>query len=184
MPLPVAHGLVGASVVAAIHPSAAPDLRWKPLLWGAVLANAPDLDFLLEWGLHWSHVHRTFTHSLLFSLLVGGVIFWSLGRARWKEAVAYSGAYFSHLLLDFSATKVTEGVMLFWPVSTEQYRLGLLGLSEFREGFHTLDAFLASFVEVLGAALQELAIFLPVFLVAYTYGRARVPGFRFEEKAA
>jgi hypothetical protein len=48
VPLPVAHGLVGAGVVAALLPSAQPG-RWKWLAFGALLGIAPDFDYALNW---------------------------------------------------------------------------------------------------------------------------------------
>ena len=48
VPLPVAHGLVGASVVAALRPSNQPG-RWRWLALGAFLGIAPDFDFALNW---------------------------------------------------------------------------------------------------------------------------------------
>lgn len=47
MPLSIAHGLVGASIVGLIHPKA--NLKyWKPFLIGFILANSPDLDLIFS----------------------------------------------------------------------------------------------------------------------------------------
>jgi membrane-bound metal-dependent hydrolase YbcI (DUF457 family) len=129
MPLPVAHGLVGAGVVAALHPQ--PFRRaGLPLLVGAVLANCPDLDFGLVLLTHDRSWHRGFTHSLAFSLLltVTALVVW--GGARLREVLAYSACYTSHGLLDYSTTKFGDGVKLLWPLTRERYGLRLWGLSE------------------------------------------------------
>ncbi len=93
MPLPIAHGLVGASLVTLIHPNA--DLRnWKPLLIGFFLANSPDLDFAGSLLLGWHDFHRGFTHSLLFAALVSGLIFILLRQKNLLIPLAYSAAFF------------------------------------------------------------------------------------------
>ena len=48
MPLPIAHGLLGATVVAALRPSSEPRTV-KLLLTGALLAISPDFDYVLNW---------------------------------------------------------------------------------------------------------------------------------------
>ena len=129
MPLPFAHGLVGASVVAAVRPR--PErFRYAPLVVGAMLANCADLDFGLVLLTHDRTFHRGFTHSLPFAfalLLVALAVF---GRARAREALAYGLAYASHALLDYSTMKFGGGVELFWPFSSGRFGLGLVGLSE------------------------------------------------------
>ena len=71
MPLPVAHGLLGAAVAAAVsQPSRS--LRGKLLLTGALLGICPDFDYALNWlrisGGGW---HHGFTHSIVFASAVG-----------------------------------------------------------------------------------------------------------------
>src|SRR5256885_2289028 len=118
MPLPLAHGLVGATIVAAVHPEGR---QWKPLLLGAAIAISPDLDFGLLWGFGLRGVHRTFTHSLFTALAVTAVIWLIAGRRRWRAALAYGLALASHGVLDFLAAKGASGVMLLWPFSTQRF---------------------------------------------------------------
>lgn len=128
--MPVAHGLLGASLVAAVLPRTSPRRYALVLAAGALLANAADLDFCLVFALHSRAWHRGFTHSLAFALLVWLVLFVSLGRRRALKAAAYASAYASHAVLDFATTKLGGGVELLWPFSAERLALGWLGLSE------------------------------------------------------
>jgi len=128
MPLPVAHGLLGASLVAAIRPRTR--LYYLPLAAGALLANAADLDFGLVFVFHSRAWHRGLTHSFSFALLVCLLLFVSLGRRRARAAAAYGLAHASHAVLDFATTKFGGGVELLWPFSAERFALGWRGLSE------------------------------------------------------
>jgi membrane-bound metal-dependent hydrolase YbcI (DUF457 family) len=153
MPLPFAHGLVGASVVAALHPRPA-RRHFAPLVLGALLANCADMDFALVALAHDRSYHRGFTHSLAFALAVCVAMLLAFGRARVREALAYGLAYASHSLLDYSTTKFGGGLELLWPFSAERFGLGVVGLSE-------LPSLMPS-VGILKAALLELLIFAPL----------------------
>lgn len=167
MPLPFAHGLVGASVVAALHPRPARG-HFAPLALGAFLANCADLDFALVALAHDRSYHRGFTHSLAFSLALLLAALALFGRARAREALAYGLAYASHALLDFSTTKLGGGVQLLWPFSAGRFGLGLVGLSE-------LPSRLPPAV-VLKSLLLELLIFAPVLALAlWSRGLLRAP---------
>lgn len=121
MPLPIAHGLVGASVVAVALPAASPRKNWKPLLLGAAIAIVPDFDFFLPESLH-----RGLTHSLTFAAVASLICFLAAGLNRLRLAVGCAGAIFSHGLLDFATTKAMPGVELLWPFSTRRLGLGLI----------------------------------------------------------
>ena len=156
MPLPIAHGLVGASVVTLVHPNA--DLKhWKPLLLGFILANCPDLDFGFSFLLGWSGSHRGFTHSLLFAFLVAGGIFIVLRHQNWRIPSAYSAAFLSHPILDYLSAK-SGGVRLFIPFDNSPYGLGLISFSELSHGFVIMDLLYFSLIETL--------VFAPLFLLA------------------
>ncbi len=163
MPLPIAHGLLGASIVAAIHPHPAHS-RWRvPLFVGAFLANCPDADFLLVGAFHDKSWHRAFTHSLVFALVVGLLMLAYFGRSRLREAVAYGLAFASHGVLDFITTKFGGGVKLLWPFSQERFKLGVIGLSEIPSRLLP--------TEVLRALLIEFAIFAPLLLATLLVSR-------------
>jgi len=157
MPLPVAHGLVGASIIAVICPKHR-GRHLLPLLIGFLLANSPDLDFILVWTLHSGAWHRAFTHSFSFALVVSLVLLMFLGRSRVREVFAYGLAFMSHGVLDYLTTKKGGGVELLWPASAERLKFGLWGLSE-------VPSRMAA-TEILLAILVEFTIFAPLLLVS------------------
>ena len=163
MPLPVAHGLVGAAVVAALHPRPA---RFKrlPLVAGALLANCADLDFALVFLLHSKDWHRSFTHSVCFALALTVAAAAVAGRARLREVVAYGAAFASHCWLDFATTKAGGGLELLWPLTDARLGLRLWGLSEMPSRMTPGG--------VLKSLLLEAALFAPL-LLAVIYARKR-----------
>ncbi|HXG83721.1 MAG TPA: metal-dependent hydrolase [Pyrinomonadaceae bacterium] len=149
MPLPVAHGLLGASIVAAVLPAPVSARYFKPLLAGAFLANLADFDFLLVFVLHSKHWHRGFTHSIVFALLVGLLFVLYLGKRRLREAAAFGLAFASHCFLDFVTTKEGGGLELLFPFSGERFVGGWFGLSEMPSKlpvFGTLQALAIEFI--------------------------------------
>ncbi|MCA1616603.1 MAG: metal-dependent hydrolase [Acidobacteria bacterium] len=163
MPLPVAHGLVGAAVVAALHPRPG-RLRRLPLVAGALLANCADLDFALVFLLHSKDWHRSFTHSLFFALALTAAAAAVAGRSRLREVVAYGAAFASHCLLDYATTKAGGGLELLWPLSDARLGLRLWGLSEMPSRMPPGG--------VLKSLLLEAALFAPL-LFAALYARKR-----------
>jgi membrane-bound metal-dependent hydrolase YbcI (DUF457 family) len=153
MPLPLAHGLVGATIVAAVNKDIKTENLWQPILLGAALANAPDLDFFFD-------AHRMFTHSLAFALvfMAGAVLL--LGRSRLREALAYGLAFASHGLLDFVNTLNGNGVQILWPFSPLKYKLGLFGLFEIDDIFSVELLLRSSAIEVLLFAPFFVALWL------------------------
>ena len=156
MPLPVAHALVGASVVAAMQPERTSPRTYLQLLIAALLANAADLDFLLVYLEGSKTWHRAFTHSLVFSLFVIVVLALSLGRQKLKTSIAYGIAFGSHAVLDFVTTKEGSGIELFWPFSEKRVMLGWWGLSEWPS---RMTAW-----QIVQALAVEFALFSPVLL--------------------
>lgn len=155
MPLPIAHGLLGASIV-ALHPLPTRRRYSLPLLFGALFANAADIDFLLVFALHSKSWHRGFTHSVVFSLLVSMLTFLFLGKRRLKVALVYGLAFASHGLLDYVTSKDGGGVELLWPFPTERMKLGWWGLSEVPSNLPASGIVMALAV--------EFALFGPLFL--------------------
>jgi len=160
MPLPVAHGLLGASIVAALRPRSARVHYIIPLLIGALLANAADFDFLLAFALQSKGWHRGFSHSLVFALLFYVVLAFVLGRQRIKEAIAYGLAFTSHGILDYVTSRDGRGLQLLWPFSRDRLRLGWWGLSEVPSKLHWAEILQALAVEFVLFTLLLLAVML------------------------
>lgn len=160
MPLPIAHGLLGASIVAATLPDASPARNWKQLLLGAGLATCPDLDYVLA-----TSQHRGFTHSLIFASIIGIVFFTVWGAVNIRLAISCAAAVLSHALLDFTTTKAMPGVELLWPLSTRRFGLGLIDYYVITgiDPVYFLTRDVAT--DLLKAAKIELLIFVPVFLL-------------------
>lgn len=163
MPLPIAHALVGASVAAALHTRPDSQRYRVALISGAILANAPDLDFLLVFALHNRAWHRGFTHSLVFAGFACLLFVLTFGTRRLRDALAYGLAYASHCLLDFLTTRAGGGVELFWPFSAERPGLRWVGLSELPSRLPPLD--------VLKWLAVEFAIFAPLLLAVLYWRR-------------
>jgi membrane-bound metal-dependent hydrolase YbcI (DUF457 family) len=165
MPLPLAHGLVGATLPCAIAPRVDTTRAWWVAALGACFAIAPDVDFGFDVvGIPGGH--RGFTHSLTFSLAVGFVLLLWLGWARRREAVAYAAAVASHGLLDWATTRRGAGVELLWPLTDAYMRLGVVSFSEYPIGFAAR--------EVAFWLALEFAVFVPL-LLAVVWWRGRAP---------
>src|SRR5262249_20396440 len=125
MPLPIAHALMGASVVAALRSHGTLKRDWKLLLLGASLGVLPDFDYALSLvrvgGRGW---HHDFTHSILFAFLVGLVTAAVINHFSLRNVVAFFLAMLSHSMLDFLFTE-SGGVELLWPVSDKLFKFGL-----------------------------------------------------------
>jgi inner membrane protein len=167
MPLPVAHSLVGASIVAALHPRPFARRYLPPILLGVLLANAADLDFFLVLATHERGWHRGFTHSIAFALLVCVTFFLALGRERVREAAAYGLAFASHAFLDFATTREGGGLELLWPFTSERFGLRWWGLSELPSRLPPALVFKSLCI--------ELALFAPL-LLAVLLLRSKIVG--------
>ena len=172
MPLPVAHGLLGAALVAALHPRPR-RLRRLPLVAGALVANCADLDFALVFLFHSKDWHRAFTHSVFFALALTLAAAALLGRSRLREVLAYGAAFASHGLLDCATTKAGGGVELLWPLSGERLGLRLWGLSEIPSRMPPGG--------IWKSLLLEAALFTPLLLAALY---ARKPSVKTERGAS
>jgi membrane-bound metal-dependent hydrolase YbcI (DUF457 family) len=153
MPLPIAHSLLGASIVALVYPKAEKPI-WLPISLGAFLANAADFDFGLVLLLGSKEWHRGFSHSVLFAIIFCFLVFLAFRFKRIKESLAFSLAFVSHFLLDFVTTKIGDGIQLFWFFDTERFGLRLFSLSEYPSKM--------SANELITAVIVEFAIFTPI----------------------
>jgi membrane-bound metal-dependent hydrolase YbcI (DUF457 family) len=129
MPFPIAHGLLGASIVVAASPQPIRANRagLARLTLGALLGILPDLDYIGVWFLNVDEIwHRGFSHSLLVAIAVGSLLaLWDTKGSRLRWAVVYSAAMASHGLLD-ALVSVKSGVALLWPLTSHRFAAGLL----------------------------------------------------------
>ncbi len=173
MPSPIAHGFLGATIVAAALPNPA-NRYFRPLVLGALLANLADIDFLLVFAFHSKSWHRGFSHSIALALIVCLVFVVALGRRRIGEAVAYGLAFASHGILDYATAKEGGGVELLWPLSSDRLKFGWVGLSE-------LPSRLPA-IEIAKSLVVEFLIFMPllvlvIFLRKYAWkGASKMEG--------
>lgn len=96
----------------------------KALLWGAIGGTIPDLDVFVG-GFYDTvtelDIHRGFSHSILFSLLLAPVLGYLVHKlyqhkneANWKDwTLLFFWSLFTHPLLD---SFTTWGTQLFWPL--------------------------------------------------------------------
>ena len=87
-------------------------LPWFFLLFGAIL---PDVDLVIGWILN-LEIHRTFTHSIVFALVMGFAAFIWCTLLKEKNRTTITLALFFgiciHIFIDLISQR---GVMLFWP---------------------------------------------------------------------
>jgi len=114
----VGHTAVGAAIYLAGNRSCDRDVHWAlPVL--VLLSVLPDVDYILNWGLHIG-LHSRVSHSLVFSLVVSGLAWYCSVAIRRTTPHAPSLqaillASLSHPVLD-----VLVGVHplpLFWPLA-------------------------------------------------------------------
>lgn len=129
MPFPIAHALLGASIVIATSPQSIRASRAGAarLTLGALVGILPDLDFIGPWFLDLERTwHRGFSHSLLVAIVVGALLaLWDAKGFCLRWAIVYSAAMASHGLLD-ALLSVKGGVALLWPLTSHRFAAGLL----------------------------------------------------------
>jgi membrane-bound metal-dependent hydrolase YbcI (DUF457 family) len=169
MPLPLAHSLIGATLVEALLPPHAAH-RNRLIAFAACLAVLPDLDFLLVWLLHFDRDwHRGFTHSIAFALGCGGLMaITAWGRHRTRQVVLCTLALASHGLVDALTTIDGRGVQLLWPVSLTRFKAEILAPTELGM---PMDDVAQVLQYLLTATLIEAVILVPVFVAVLAIRR-------------
>ncbi len=94
----------------------------KALLWGAIAGTIPDLDIIARYltdTITATEIHRGFSHSIVFSLLMAPILGWLVSKIYKKENVGWKGwsllffwGLLTHPLLD---AFTTWGTQIFWP---------------------------------------------------------------------
>lgn len=163
MSFPVAHGLLGATVVAALTPDLSLKRDWGRLLLGAAVACLPDLDyFILIKLFHFQHSwHRGPTHSVTFALAVGTLAALLARGPFLRQALTFWAAAASHGILDLFNRY--DPVEILWPLTKTRYAFDVrpyYNYPQMRAERTPLE--LASMAKV---CLLEAAVFVPVFLL-------------------
>lgn len=165
MPLPIAHGLIGASLVAASRKGFTFRRDGLPVALGMLLGMAPDLDLFLSWGLGFgTKVHGGFSHSLVIALAAGAGLSIILKETSISRVLAYMAAAASHGLLDACTKKEFGGSAILWPFSNQKYKLGIFSNYEFypNPASQTWREMLEQAARI---GLQEFLIGMPLFLL-------------------
>ena len=181
MPSPIAHTLAGAAMAQLLVPSDRP----RPAVWfalGALAANAPDLDMVA--GVLVGRVnalHGMASHSIVATLGVAAISAVPASRSlggRMRVAALVLAAYGSHVFLDlFCGPPQRVGLPLFWPFSDATFMSPWLPFPGILHG--PPNGGLAQFVQELFTMANvktvgfELAVFLPVVMVAWLATRRR-----------
>lgn len=92
----------------------------KAMLYGAIAGTIPDLDVIANQftdTVTALHIHRGFTHSIVFSIVFGIALGWLVSRfEKYKDVKGWSWLFFAafvtHPMLD---SFTTWGTQLFWP---------------------------------------------------------------------
>lgn len=168
MALPIAHFAVAGGLTK--------QRSWPVLVFLATLSVAPDFDFLLVWLFKFptQEVHRTWSHSIPFALLVS--LLWPMIRPRFLKGVSaplFFAVLMSHGVIDLLCTldASDHGVMLLWPFSAARFGWPVLvplyllfADSPFSAGgalrFTLLELFLAAPLFLLARTLRRFSDYL------------------------
>ena len=95
----------------------------KAILWGAIGGTIPDLDVFLQFFLsdiHALYLHRSFSHSILFFVLISPILALLVQKIHKKCQVSFKEwtfyffmVTFTHAILD---SFTSWGTQLFWPM--------------------------------------------------------------------
>jgi membrane-bound metal-dependent hydrolase YbcI (DUF457 family) len=119
MPLALGHLAVGLLTNSALEKQET--TTRKSLFFLFLLANSPDIDIPISWlltGSPWPY-HRTFTHSVLFAVIVAGIFSNLFKLFPSFPKLSYKWCYFavmSHVVADYLFSP--WNVAFLWPLRT------------------------------------------------------------------
>jgi len=162
MPLPVAHGLVGATLKTSLSKSDQP-FSLRAIGLSVMLAICPDFDYALNFlRIGRGGWHHGFTHSIVFALAVGLVCWLILRDRRAGILFILCAIVASHSLLDYLFTE-SRGVALFWPITDHRYKLNWFNPINY--SWRT-SSMLAAATDLLKLCIFELLIYGPFLILA------------------
>lgn len=161
MAFPVAHGLLGATVI-VLTSKRGQKLNFERVALGAFLGVLPDFDYVLNWlnigGGGW---HHGFSHSLIFALIIGLIIAFIIKDFNARTIFGLSLATASHGILDFFITE-SKGIALFSPFTNYRFKLELFSPIDYRWADENKAQIILNILQIF---LIELIIFLPFLLI-------------------
>jgi membrane-bound metal-dependent hydrolase YbcI (DUF457 family) len=166
MPLPVGHGVIGASLFSAAQRNISFTKDGSIMLLCAGLAIIPDFDFLLTWIFNLPGWHRGFTHSIVFGVAIGLIAAFLAPTRNLNQQVGIVLASVSHAPLDALVTTSSgkaAGVELLWPLTDYRFRLGLFDYFSFKLD-PRFDPWADILTRLLKISLIELLVIGPLLL--------------------
>ncbi len=176
MSSPLGHGLVGSMIYTlAKKASFLPNNTIWLHIGFFLLASLPDLDFIpiLLWNLPKDDFHRTYSHSLIFAVLVG-ILLASLYQLIFKRHLKHlfwllPVVIATHGLMDACCLDLFPpcGVMYLWPFSKHYFYFNIphvYSVGSFQaQGYYTLEALSRTFFwEIIDfGGLYGLILLLP-----------------------
>jgi len=161
MAFPIAHGLLGATVL-ILTAGDGKEINYKRIALGAFLGVLPDFDYLLNFlkigGGGW---HHGFSHSLMFALITGLIIAFVIRDFNLKTIFGLSLATASHGILDFFITE-SKGIALLSPFTNYRFKLDLSSPIDYRWADESKAQIVFNILQI---CLIELIIFLPFLLI-------------------
>lgn len=161
MAFPIAHGLLGATVI-ILTAKDGKEINYKRIALGAFLGILPDFDYLLNYlkigGGGW---HHGFSHSFVFALIVGLIIAFAIKDFNLRTIFGLSLATASHGILDFFITE-SKGIALLSPFTNYRFKLDLFSPIDYRWAGENTAQIVFNILQI---SLIELIIFLPLLIV-------------------
>jgi len=127
MALPIAHATAGY-LLHRLDRRRSPFTGWPRALAFMVIANLPDVDFLVGFvagrpGAFHRGISHTVLAALAFGAGAGAFVAWRWRERWWRASLILAAVYASHLLID--ALTIDErgpaGAQFFWPLSNAYY---------------------------------------------------------------
>lgn len=179
MATPIGHALAGYAIYS--FSSVSQERKWvQPALMCAVMAMAPDFDFLPGFLVGSPALyHQELTHSVGFALMVGLLTTWLIRLPQTSFFATfniYFISYSSHLFIDFFGPdgRIPYGVPLLWPISHDYF---ISPVPVFLGMHHAASTYSSTSEWVLGifslynlpAIALEIAIVTPFVLLGIQY---------------
>lgn len=179
MPSPIAHTLAAYTTLVSLEPSLVSNREKNSLALGSafVFGSLADADFIVAHFTTATYLHHHyFSHSIPFVLAFTAFCWIALKLLRRPSPAKWAGlfgaAYASHLLLDYLTEdgSFPYGIPLLWPMTSQHFVAPVTIFYSIHRG--TWQAIFSP--ENLQALLMELAVMIPITLLAVFIARRRL----------